>query len=109
MHLVQSNLACRGLAAKWEVTPPYCYDSPFLIRMYIRLENESLTGPLNHLPYLAGLGVVAAGEYKEIIAADKPLGTVANRWETLGSDVASNSFLVYFEIRCDLRDRELFC
>ena len=53
----------------------------------IRLERIS-TGSLDHLPDVARLAVVAGGEHKEIVAAYQPLRPVANRWKTLGADVA---------------------
>ena len=108
-HLVKSDLAWRGLAAKRELTPPYCHDSQSPIIYGVYTAKANLTGPLDHLPDLARLGVVAAGEDKEIVAADKPLSTVANCWKTLGADVASHRFFVHFEVRRNLRDREFFC
>ena len=63
---------------------------------------------LDHWPDLTRLSVVATGEDYEIIAADKPLGTVADCGETLGPDIPSNCFLVYFEVRRDLGYREFF-
>ena len=63
---------------------------------------------LDHWPDLTRLSVVATGEDDEIVAADKPLGTVADREETLGPDIPSNCFLVYFEVRRDLGYREFF-